>query len=222
MRHSTATIDAGQVWIQPGDVVGTGTLTIPGHASMRLDWSGLPGDEWCQPWLSEGNARPFVITGRLRVPHPSVVVQGCGGSVRPDLDGIFVLEVERTPCEVEARRYSGAVAAAGPSVMARADEDIVLDFPDFEPAGLGIVGEPVGEGILIVHVAPGSPAAQAALTPGDLLIAVNAMPTRDHTWDAVRGSLVGPEDSPVMVDVVGSTGPRSITLHRELDRGWRE
>lgn len=65
--------------------------------------------------------------------------------------------------------------------------------------GIGVGFSPTAEGLLVERVAPGGPAAQAGVMPGDRLLAVNGVPVEQLTGNRLVDALRGPVGSAVGV-----------------------
>lgn len=82
--------------------------------------------------------------------------------------------------------------------------------------GLGVELKSADDGLLVVHVIPGSPAEQTGLLAGDHLIGIAGRSIGGMHVDAAAQLLQGPEGSFVTLAVLRGQGPaRAMTVRRE-------
>ena len=82
--------------------------------------------------------------------------------------------------------------------------------------GLGVELKAADDGLLVVHVIPGSPAERAGLRAGDHLVGVGGRPIGGLSVDEAAHLLQGPEGSLVTLAVLRAPAPaRAITVRRE-------
>jgi carboxyl-terminal processing protease len=82
--------------------------------------------------------------------------------------------------------------------------------------GLGVELKSAADGLLIVHVIPGSPAARAGIRAGDHLVAVGGRQIGGMSVDQAAHLLQGPEGSMVTLAILRAPAPaRAITVRRE-------
>jgi len=95
--------------------------------------------------------------------------------------------------------------------------------------GIGVDVWPTDEGIEVLSRAPGSPAAQAGILPGEIITHVDGIPTAGRSMlEIVNAMLSGPSDSEIRVTVLNPLADgavRELVLHRariDIDpvRGW--
>ncbi|QXG79941.1 S41 family peptidase [Rhodospirillum rubrum] len=84
--------------------------------------------------------------------------------------------------------------------------------------GIGVMYDVGGRGATITQVMPGTPAADARLRLGDVIVAVNGQSTRGATRHDLREWLRGPTSSEVTLTLVSADTPteRTLTLTRAL------
>lgn len=83
--------------------------------------------------------------------------------------------------------------------------------------GVGVELARLGLNLVLATVAANGPAAEAGLRAGERLLAVDGVPTRGASVEAVAASLVGEEDSAVRLRVAGPDGrARTLALHRAV------
>ena len=82
--------------------------------------------------------------------------------------------------------------------------------------GLGVELKEADDGLLVVHVIPGSPAERSGVRPGDHLVGIAGRPIAGMGVDAAAQLLQGPEGSLVTLAVLRGPAPaRAITVRRE-------
>jgi carboxyl-terminal processing protease len=82
--------------------------------------------------------------------------------------------------------------------------------------GLGVELKAADDGLLVVHVIPGSPAERAGVRAGDHLVGVGGRPLGGLSVDEAAHLLQGPEGSLVTLAVLRAPAPaRAITVRRE-------
>jgi carboxyl-terminal processing protease len=83
--------------------------------------------------------------------------------------------------------------------------------------GIGVRFEGTKEGVSLTQVMPDSPAQQARLRVGDILIAIDEIGLKGLDQDVISQKLRGPIGSPVKLTLRHSDGtPFAVTLHRTL------
>lgn len=127
-----------------------------------------------------------------------ITVRGCVVRGASD-DGVF--RVEPGVCLVRAWRRDG-------SLLARSEEVVVEVAPGDAPyvqvelestrtGGLGVSIQPSADGIQVVAVVPGSPAAELGLQPGDVILQVDGVDTRELDMQGFIQTMTGPEGTDV-------------------------
>jgi len=174
-------------------------------AVLKLDATGLPAIAWRDPTflrpgelvLAVGNPLGFVGALTTGVVHASGAVRGLGrrrwiqAAIRlaPGNSGGPLADADGRVVGINTMVVAGGVALAIPS-------DTVVDFlkRGSRPA-LGVVVRPIedrvrGVGLLVLEVVPNSPAENASLLIGDLLVSVNGRGLRsvDDLGDALDES----------------------------------
>jgi hypothetical protein len=92
--------------------------------------------------------------------------------------------------------------------------------PSIELAGIGAVLSADGEVLLVQRVLPGGGAAEAGLTPGDRLIAIEGHPVVELGFEGAMATIRGPEGTSVLLRVRrGEGAPADLVVYRRLVRG---
>lgn len=104
-------------------------------------------------------------------------------------------------CQVFAGRRDGALwAQAEPASAAVPDGEeryVQLELPSTRTGGLGVSVKADAEGVRVLAVMPGTPAAEMGLEPGDLIVEVDGLDTRGlELMDFIR-TMTGPENTEV-------------------------
>jgi carboxyl-terminal processing protease len=82
--------------------------------------------------------------------------------------------------------------------------------------GLGVELKTAADGLLVVHVIPGSPAERSGVRAGDHLVGVGGLPIGGMNVDEAAQLLQGPEGSLVTLAILRGPGPaRAVTVRRE-------
>jgi S1-C subfamily serine protease len=121
---------------------------------------------------------------------------------------------------------AGLIAVSCRSGLAGEDEAAGVSFVDAAPAApireraaLGVtLGKSLGEGVQIAGVMPNSPAAEAGLRPGDLVVAMDDVPVRS-TGDVINLVAGHAPNDPIRlkVDRRGLRGTLRATLTSQVD-----
>ncbi|MBM4098931.1 MAG: S41 family peptidase [Planctomycetes bacterium] len=83
--------------------------------------------------------------------------------------------------------------------------------------GIGVELAPTDGRPVVITAHDDSPAMEAGIVPGDVVVAVDGRDTAGTTWTGLDSLLVGDEGSPVRLDLRGADGtPRSVAVTRRL------
>jgi len=175
------------------------------------------------PLADEGRAFLFGrIAAAAGAEEGTVGLMGCG--FRPqapghhvDLrDGNFAFDTRSGPCVMRAWRQEGALKIFGPDVYVEPDPNqdvsVELQIPEFRPAGLGILLAEVDAGIRVDRVLQGTPAWEAGLEAGDVIVGIEGEQTVDLDLREFIGVAVGPRGTEVEIEVVGTDGNLDILI----------
>ena len=78
--------------------------------------------------------------------------------------------------------------------------------------GIGVAVDVKSGRLTVRKVFPGSPAAGAGITPGDVIVSVNGAPTAGRPASADVAHITGPTGTTVGLKLLRTTKPRSVTL----------
>ena len=95
---------------------------------------------------------------------------------------------------------------------------LLLSIPlmaDESFGGVGITIVPAKEGVRVVEVIPGTPAAEAGVLPEDRICAVDAVSITGKSFDAARDALRGQKGKPVEISVIREGDTLSLTMRRK-------
>jgi carboxyl-terminal processing protease len=85
----------------------------------------------------------------------------------------------------------------------------------FEGVGMTIDSSNTKQGLLVKSVFDGSPAKQASIAPGDLILAVNGKTTVGVPADVSTGRIRGPAGTSVKLTIKSKGAPRTVTVPRK-------
>ena len=95
---------------------------------------------------------------------------------------------------------------------------LLLSIPlmaDESFGGVGITIVPAKEGVRVVEVIPGTPAAEAGVLPEDRICAVDAVSITGKSFDDARDALRGQKGKPVEISVIREGDTLSLTMRRK-------
>lgn len=95
---------------------------------------------------------------------------------------------------------------------------LLLSIPlmaDESFGGVGITIVPAKEGVRVVEVIPGTPAAEAGVLPEDRICAVDAVSITGKSFDDARDALRGQKGKPVEISVIREADTLSLTMRRK-------
>jgi hypothetical protein len=161
------------LWLEPGTYT---LLALDGEGESTT--LGIARFEAGDVRSCTVGAAPPPVTGIVRdlagAPLEGATVHGCGNSARTGADGTFVLQTDVVACVVEAVWRDGALSRiseqADVGVFTRS-VSLVLDTRPI--AGLGITFAVEEDGVVVTSVRTGSPAEQAGLAEGDVIVSVD-------------------------------------------------
>jgi len=127
-------------------------------------------------------------------------------------------------CLVEGVRSDGLLAARADAVEVRAEAgdeiDVELVFPSERTGGIGIGIEEVDGGVLVTYVHPGSPADEAGLQEGDVIVEVDGLATTALDLPDFVSVMTGPEDTPISFVLAGESDTGTFEEELELTRAF--
>jgi hypothetical protein len=190
-----------------------GRLYVDGYQPVEFRWdaAGCPTIEL---------ERAALVTGVVRPSWGEPVVMGCGNNAVVVGDGTYRLDAVPGSCEVRAIRWDGPVQVESEPVPVEphleAPTLVDLELPDALQGHLGIWVEPIEGGFAIGRVIDGYAAHDADLREGDVITAVDGVPTEGmepHDWYWV---LQGPTGEVVALQVLTDAGRRTVDLERRF------
>ena len=117
---------------------------------------------------------------------------------------------------------AGMLEGLGDPYAAFYSEDDFADLNrtlDGEFSGVGLVLGPAEEGLMVMDVIEGTPAAAAGIEVGEIVVSVNGNDVTEDPIETVVTKVKGPAGTPVVIGFEGgSAGPREVRLIRaEID-----
>lgn len=206
---TTEVQQAGRLWRDAVDLAWDGdegrcttpiVLSVPVALTVAGRLDGVLDDD--RVWVDVCGHRSFLRRGERR----------------------FEVQVELksdTPCLVHAARADGAIYARSDMVeIDPADgdvRDLVLTMPEVDVGGIGVPVAPHPDGMRIGPPTPGTPAAEAGLEAGDVIVAVDG--TAVAGWDLyeIIGIVTGEVGSEVELTVRTAAGELETV---QLQRAW--
>lgn len=135
-------------------------------------------------------------------------------------------EADPGPCTLRAVRQDGLLVARSPRATVELREGEVgylqLELGAARTGGVGVRFRPMGLGMQVLQVVPGTPAWEAGLEPGDVIVSVDGQAVTDLDPDSFVSAMTGPEGSVVEFTVAFPTedGPQTETL--AVERAYLE
>ncbi len=156
----------------------------------------------------------------------ALVVVDCGAIVRMTRPG-GALYVRVGSCTVRAFRRDGVFhTLSEPETVEVGPDDpayVLLELPSARKGGVGLRFMPEEGGMRVMEVVPGSPADEAGLAAGDVVLDVGGHPTADMNPETFVGLMTGAEGSDVTFTVgwSGDTGlvEETVTVARRFLEG---
>lgn len=154
----------------------------------------------------------------------AVTSPDCGVWRPVDFDGIAEFWVQPGLCMFQGRRRDGLLWARSSWLevdLIEGDEvELELVIPTERTGGLGVQIQQHDEGVEVVRVWPGTPAADMGLQAGDVITAVDGLPASALTMDEFIEVMTGPEGTEVEFELSydGDTGLLFDTM--TLTRAW--
>jgi hypothetical protein len=216
--------------LQHADPEGVAALHWGRHRNRGravFEWETVGSSVRCffqEPLPSPRNA-PILghVNGAELLPEGAVTLEGCNATQSDPVgvDGSFFLATTGEGCRLRAWRSSGVLRVPGPWVAVSPEPgrevEVVLTVPTWEPAGLGVNIRPEPDGMRITIVHENTPAENAGLVAGDLILSVDGVSTQGMDLDTFLQHGLGPEGSDVelvVLDVEGQTDV--VVIHRAV------
>ncbi len=171
---------------------------------------------------------PRAVNGVVRTPAgapvPGAEIRGdrCSGA-RAGADGAFVVEAVPVGCTLTAWHRDGLLGRPGTSVQITPwlQGDLALEVDATPVAGLGIGIAPHEDGVRVRAVFPGTPAEEAGLRPGDVIVGVDGETVggddvgRAAALDGFIRAATGPEGTTARLEVLRGEAVTEVTVRRE-------
>lgn len=130
-------------------------------------------------WTLAGN-----VVDEHSEPQPGVTVEGCRGGTTTDEHGVFVLTLQRGDCLIRAWSSDGALLR--PTEPVYFSPFALPSSPTFHIdttpiGGVGLALSGVNDGLRVNEALPGGPGEVAGIAEGDVIVAVNGVPTQGWT-----------------------------------------
>lgn len=166
-----------------------------------------------EDWQVHGTVRN--LQGK---PLAGARVEGCNAVAETDAQGRYSLATRRAGCELMALVTDGLLSRpSAPVTFSALDTDRAYDFAvdDGPVAGMGIQVMPADEGIRVMTVFGGTPADEAGLLEGDLILKVDGHDTEGMSPTDFVAVGLGTEGSMVNLLVSNDSGTRRVQFRRE-------
>lgn len=192
-------------WLGSDGTRSLGTFSLEAGDIERCKLSGS--------WTVEGwveNLQGRALAG--------IEVAGCGGQTTTADDGHFVLSATRGDCEVYATHVDGLLRRRSqPFPFSPFDEsnEVELALDDRPVGGIGLVLATNEEGVLVEEVKEDTPASEAGLLGGDVVVAVDGRPTEGWNANDAVGAITGTPGTIVRLDVLRNDEAFSYAVRRE-------
>ncbi len=181
--------------------------------TLELDAGDVAECQLKTRWALEGK-----VVNLLDEPLAGVEVWGCGDTVQSDENGAFTLNPRKGECLVRARVRDGALSRHSEGAYFSAFdpvESVKLVVDDSPVAGIGVVIAQVDEGIRVDGVRPDSPAEEAGLENGDIIVAVDGHDTEGWSTYEAMDEITGDEGTVVKLELRREGRMLDIAVRRE-------
>jgi len=136
----------------------------------------------------------------LPASNVAVRVSGCEDQTRVG-GPVLAFDLEAgASCRFQAARRDGLLLSRSDletRIVDGGPNTIILELPSTRTGGIGVQFQPHEEGMQVLWVMPGTPAARAGLAAGDVVLEVGGVPASTLESDAFIGLMTGPEGSEV-------------------------
>lgn len=144
-----------------------------------------------------------VDTDGEAVPDARIQSADCAIAGVADESGRAVLDAPAGTCHMRAARRDGVLftrsAWSAYQVPANGSIDVLLEVDARPAGGVGVMVAAVGGGMQITGVHPNTPAADAGLAPGPVIVEVDGEPVGELTVEAFLNRITGPAGTEVDV-----------------------
>lgn len=227
---------------EPGVLVAMGDQVVEGAASGGDLNLRVPAGTWSILWqTADGKSIPlgsiqveagevytcaldnggWDVSGTVRTSAgralAGVEVNACGDVVETDADGRFRAKARSRACRVRAVFRDGILARRSETVTVGPFDarDLALTVDDGPIAGMGIAFRMVDAGARVLQVHALTPAEEAGVEPGDIILSVDGTRTQGLTDDAFIALGTGPEGSRVTLELDRDGERLTVSFQRE-------
>ncbi|MEW6219801.1 MAG: trypsin-like peptidase domain-containing protein [Thermodesulfobacteriota bacterium] len=173
---------------------------------------------------------PAAWPGSGGSPRPGFAKIAAAGAPPPIAPGAVPVHSDRGPCQLCHQVVGGPTAAALPpqpmstAMAAPAGEAGMLGYPVLYGAAVRPVdsiianhfGQPENSGVFVCNVLPGSPAAQAGLQAGDIIVKHNGR--RCQTPTSLFASMASPDGGRTRLGIIRSGRRQEVVLQQAAPR----
>jgi hypothetical protein len=220
----------GKAYLVMQEAHGWGWFRVEGRVPQKFAWSGA------EPGRAQGKCKPdpmplyegvAAVVGTVKDaegnPVADASVEGCTGRAVTDADGAWYLEAKPGRCEIRAFKADGERVASSEPVEAdpKTHTELVLDLvlKPWSPGGLGMQVADAEEGIEVLTLVPGGVADEAGLEPGDIVAAIDGMPTEGMTREEFVQLATGEGGTAYLVVTTEDGGQKKVEIDRRAIRG---
>jgi len=201
---------------------GRAAPTLPPAAEPQEDDGGAVLDDTAAPLASSLTLHLEMPDGSPSTGHPRV--RDCEVWDHERLDEATWRVTVRAGdlCTIDALRRDGLLLAQAQSVEVEAwgELDVYLAFDSHRQGGIGVQFEPSDLGVVVVDVVPGTPAWNAGLQPGDVIVEVGGQAIEDWTPEEFIAQMTGEAGTPVEFGLEFSSDTGLTFSRVTLTREW--
>lgn len=167
-------------------------------------------------------AERWEISGHVENQHgkslSGVDVVGCGGVTSTDDNGKFTLVATNADCEIKAVGKDGVLQRRSEGFpFSPFDEttEVRLSLDDEPIGGIGVVISSVTEGMRVDDVREDTPAEDAGVQSGDVVLAVDGQSTEGWGVETATSAITGVPGTVVRLEILRDDRELTLTIRRE-------